>query len=128
MRNLISVALGNEVFLYNPENQSINKIGSAPDFIDVCHTSFSKDGRSLSCGYTNGLVKVWDVETQKVKRSFEERQGRSCTASWSSTLLSTGSVDGSIRHADLRVHNATIAITQSHTSEICGLKWSPDET
>lgn len=46
--------------------------------------------------------------------------------SWSTTHLSTGSRDRNILHHDIRTEKAVNKFV-GHKSEVCGLKWSPDD-
>lgn len=47
---------------------------------------------------------------------------------WNSSIVSSGSKDGSIIHHDVRERDHNIATLTGHTQEVCGLKWSPDYT
>lgn len=49
------------------------------------------------------------------------------TMAWSSGLLSTGSRDRFIFQRDVRAAEHYVSKLTGHRSEVCGLKWSPDD-
>ena len=61
-------------------------------------------------------------------REFAGHLSRACSIAWCSKILSTGSKDKTIQHRDLRSPENYVAKSVGHKQEVCGLKWSPDET
>lgn len=102
-RNCIGIALKDSAYLYNFSTLTANKMFTVTDGLEVSHIAFNKEGTLVSAGLTNGLVKVWDVEKQRELRTLTGHTGRTCSASWSTTLLSTGGRDKQILHNDLRM-------------------------
>ena len=89
---------------------------------------WSRTGKYLSAGTLSGLVNVWDIDSQKMLRTFEGHDGRVGALSWNSQdLLSSGSKDHSILNRDLRVKDNSIGRIEAHRQEITGLKWSFDD-
>ena len=48
--------------------------------------------------------------------------------SWNGFVCSSGSLDNTIIHHDVRKSNNVIKTLAIHLAEVCGLKWSPDGT
>jgi len=63
-----------------------------------------------------------------IVREMTGHTNRACSIAWSSKMFSTGSRDKSILHRDLRSKYNYIARSIGHKQEVCGLKWSYDET
>jgi cell division cycle protein 20 (cofactor of APC complex) len=131
-KNMIAVALGETVYLWNASNGSIdtlcthNEQGSY-----VSSLSWSQNGKHLAIGTGNNKVQLWDVETKRKDRTlFSAGSGadsRVAALGWSpSGALSSGSRGGTIWHHDPRAQRHHISTMQGHTQEVCGLKWSPD--
>ena len=70
---------------------------------------------------------VWDVVRSRCVRVMAGHRMRCGTLSWAAHLLSTGSRDRSVLHRDVRSPADFVARLSGHKSEVCGLKWSPDE-
>lgn len=102
-RNCIGIALKNTAYIYNHQASSVTKLFSISNGLEVSHLTFNKEGTLVSAGLTNGMVEIWDVEKQRVLRRMDGHTSRTCAASWSSRLLSTGGKDSLILHRDLRM-------------------------
>lgn len=127
--NLVSVALGRSVFLWNASNGEITKPFSLKEpHSYVASNSFSDSGQYLAVGTHDQLVKIWDIESGKMVRSLRGHSGRVGSLSWNNHLLSSGARDGLINNHDVRIANSKVMTFQGHVSEVCGLKWSPDGT
>lgn len=93
------------------------------------------------------MVQLWDIEREKRVRQFSGHTKRvgtcpvvcalrkdTCslswigTIAWSSELLTTGSRDKTILQRDARMRQPEIRRLNGHTAEVCGMKWSQDET
>jgi cell division cycle 20-like protein 1 (cofactor of APC complex) len=116
------------VYLFSFGDAKVTKLFKY-DQNKVTNVTWSNSGDKLVVGTDSGLVQIWDAERQKVEREFQGHEGRVCTASWRGTgLLSTGGKDKKILHMDPRVNSEFVSRSIGHKQEICGLKWSPDET
>ncbi|XP_055388762.1 uncharacterized protein LOC129617674 [Condylostylus longicornis] len=81
---------------------------------------------SLAVGRKSGGIEVWDVEMQKVIRTYGNHQHRVGVLDWyGHYLLSSGSRDKSIIHHDVRSPRNGIFKWERHDQEICGLRWCP---
>jgi WD40 repeat protein len=101
--NCIGIALKNTAYIYNHSVSSVAKLFSLSGGLEVSHITFNKEGTLVSAGLTNGMVEIWDVEKQRALRRMDGHATRTCAASWSSRLLSTGGKDSLILHRDLRM-------------------------
>ncbi|XP_071798661.1 cell division cycle protein 20 homolog [Asterias amurensis] len=126
-RNFVAVALHDEVYLWNAVSGTIEhlmKLEGADDY--VSGVSWIREGNVLAVGNAQGQVQLWDVEKTKCLRVMGGHAARIAALSWSSFILTSGSRSGMIHNHDVRVENHHVATLESHTQEVCGLKWSPD--
>ncbi|KAH9488604.1 ubiquitin-protein transferase activating protein [Bulinus truncatus] len=125
--NILTVALGNGVFLWNADSGAISELMelSTPEEYITC-VSWVQEGAVLGVGLSSGVVQLWDTDNQKLIRSMSGHASRVGSLSWNAHVLSSGSRTGAIHHHDVRVANHHIASLENHTQEVCGLKWSPD--
>ncbi|XP_064415500.1 cell division cycle protein 20 homolog [Latimeria chalumnae] len=127
MQNLLAVALGKDVYLWNAGTGDITQLLQLQDADDyISSISWIKEGNFLAVGTSNYEVQVWDVQEQKRLRNMVSHSGRVSALSWNSYILSSGSKTGFIHHHDVRVADHHVATLAGHTQEVCGLKWSPD--
>lgn len=130
-RNMIAVALGDTVYLWNATSGAIdtlcqhNEPGSY-----VSSLSWSQNGKHLAIGTANNKVQLWDVDVKKKERtlfSAGEESHRVAALAWTPTgNLSSGSRGGTVWHHDPRQARHHVSTMQGHTQEVCGLTWSPD--
>ncbi|BFZ00195.1 hypothetical protein BsWGS_03234 [Bradybaena similaris] len=125
--NILTVALGRAVFLWNADNATIMQLmelSSASEY--VSSVSWVQEGAAVAVGLSNGVVQLWDTDHQKLIRSMTGHAARVGSLSWNNYVLSSGSRTGAIHHHDVRVAQHQIASLENHTQEVCGLRWSPD--
>lgn len=131
--NLVAVALGDSVFVWNAFTGESRKLfsldddGSDPGCY-VASLAFSGNGQYLAVGTDDRLVKIWDIQAERMVRSVPGHLGRIVSLSWNDQLLSSGARDSLINTHDVRLANSRIFTFEGHTNEVCGLKWSPDGT
>lgn len=87
----------------------------------------SPDGRSIACGYGNGMIGVWDAETLALRLMFKGHAGHIWTLAWhpDSRRLATGSADSYIRVWDTEQHELR-DMFQASSAVIFGVAWSAD--
>eukprot|EP00944_MAST-04C_sp_MAST-4C-sp1_P013041 g13041.t1 len=127
-KNVLSVALGQTVYLWDAGDGSIQELMSLENEEDYV-TSVSwvpGDSSFLAVGTNDSKVGLWDVEQQKQLRSMDGHGARVGSLAWNRHILTSGGRDGLIIHHDVRVRNHKVAVLKHHTQEVCGLKWSPD--
>lgn len=130
-KNTVAIALNRAVYLWDANN------GTSMEFMKtegqneaniVTSISFSKGGDLLAVGIHNSNTHIYDVETKKLLRVFNYHSSRVSALDWNDFLLTSGSRDSLIQVTDVRVapSSSLVSTLESHTQEVCGLKWSPD--
>ncbi|XP_028988145.1 cell division cycle protein 20 homolog [Betta splendens] len=126
-RNLLAVALHNSVYLWDATHGDITHLMKMESDEDhICSLSWTKEGRYLAIGTSDGNVQLWDVENQKRLRCMASHVARVGSLSWNDYILSSGARSGQIHNHDVRLENHHICTLTGHSQEVCGLKWSPD--
>lgn len=130
-RNMMAVALGPSVYLWNGKTGAVSELMSLPSESSVVTSlRWIHDGSSLAAGTSDGFVQIWDAEMGKKIRTIVASQDghRLASLAWNKHLLSTGSRVGAVCTNDVRLARPLILNHQSlHDGhEVCGLEWSPD--
>ena len=124
----LSVGLANSVYIWNYHNNNVNKLTHFDDYNIVSGLAWDKKSEKLSIGTLNGEVEIWDFNKNKKILNFEDHNERVGALSLIDNYFITGSRDRRILFYDLRACNqGPVKIYQSHTQEVCGLKWSPNK-
>ncbi|CAK9295827.1 unnamed protein product [Gordionus sp. m RMFG-2023] len=142
-KNLLAIALGSNVYLWNPTN------GETTHLIDISEIeigayvsslAWTQNGRILAVGNSFSKIQLWDVTKQKMIRSFYGDviksdiepgtssstvmdQNRISSLAWNESLLSTGSRTGRVLHHDVKVKRHIVGQSKFHKCEVCDLKW-----
>ena len=125
--NTLAVGLGSCVYLWSACTSKVTRLIDLGEDMAVCSVSWSQRGHYLSVGVDNGDVQIWDaVKCRKLRTMQGHRQRVGCI-NWSHHVLATGSRDRNILMRDVRTPSHFYAKLSSHRSEVCGLKWSPDD-
>ncbi|KAI8564424.1 hypothetical protein RHMOL_Rhmol03G0180600 [Rhododendron molle] len=123
--NLLAVALGSEIHLWNANNRSVQKLLQVDRANDYpSSVAWSNDAKRVAVGHQCSEIQLWDAEAFKYVRSLEGHQKRVGALAWNGHILTSGSQDKSIINHDVRVGNSLISRVRTHASEVCGLKWS----
>jgi len=127
-RNILAVALGDSVYLWNAETGEIQKLMNCSQQDNyVTSLSWVEDGSYLALGTNYNDVQLWDISRCKQVRTMKGHTARVSSLSWNSYILSSGGKDGQILNHDVRVAKHHISTLHGHQDfEVCGLKWSPD--
>ncbi|OQR89918.1 hypothetical protein THRCLA_09512 [Thraustotheca clavata] len=126
--NVLAVALGASLYLWNASTGSIDELMSMEGDDYISSVSWIQEGNTLAIGGSDSTVQLWDADACKRLRTLDGHSARVGSLSWNRHILSTGSRDTSILHHDVRVQNHIVATLNSHEQEVCGLSWSPDGT
>ncbi|GLV44001.1 fizzy [Carabus blaptoides fortunei] len=124
--NLLAVALGSNVYLWNAGTGNIEQLPELEGNDYVCSLSWIQEGDYLAVGTTTGTVELWDCSKMKRLRIMEGHSARVGALSWNSYILSSGCRSGQIIHHDVRQRDHIVASINGHSQEVCGLKWSTD--
>jgi cell division cycle protein 20 (cofactor of APC complex) len=126
-KNILTVALGQTVYLWNAENGDIQQLMSTDDRANVVTgVCWHSNGETLSVGTNDSQVQIWDTKTQKLIRTITGHTGRVGAMSWNNDVLASGSRDATIRLHDIRTPGHVSVHTNGHLQEVCGLRWSPN--
>lgn len=126
-QNVLAVGLGSCVYLWSACTSKVTRLVDLAPRDTVCSVAWSQRGTYLSVGTNTGEVQIWDVAKLRKTRTMTGHRNRVGTIAWSSSILSSGSRDRSILQRDVRVPETYISKLLGHRSEVCGLRWSPDD-
>jgi cell division cycle protein 20 (cofactor of APC complex) len=123
--NIIAVALGPAVYLWNAKTGGIEELMALECESDyVCSLEWIPGGSHLAVGTASAQTQLWDATALKQVRNMDGHTDRISSLAWNQHLLSSGSKDTTIVHHDVRVQEHKAGILKGHTQEVCGLKWS----
>ncbi|ONI24926.1 hypothetical protein PRUPE_2G269500 [Prunus persica] len=123
--NVIAIALGKDLFLWNAENREVHKLLQVDDLNDFpSSVAWSQDAKTVAVGFRRSKLQLWDAETSKLVRSLENHKDRIASITWNGHTLTSGSRDKSIINHDVRAGSNVTCRLRTHTEEVCGLKWS----
>jgi cell division cycle protein 20 (cofactor of APC complex) len=124
--NVLAIALGNSVYLWDASNGSSSELLSIDDEIGpVTSVRWAPDGRHLAVGLNNSHVQLWDSVVIRLLRTLREgHTARVGSLDWNNYILTTGGMDSSIINNDVRIRTPIVSTYRAHTQEVCGLKWS----
>lgn len=127
-KNVIAIALGDTVYLWDAASGSIHELYHCTEPGDyISSLSWAADGVHLSIGTALNQLQLWDTSRQSLLRVMRNDYGRIAATAWNAGMLSAGSKSGSITNHDVRVRDNVVQVLRGgHTQEICGLRWSPD--
>ncbi|WIA41163.1 hypothetical protein OEZ86_004780 [Tetradesmus obliquus] len=126
-QNLLAVGLDSCVYLWSAHTSKVTKLCDLSPGDSVCSVSWSQRGTYLSVGTNSGEVQIWDVAKLKRTRTMAGHRQRVGTQAWSSHVLASGSRDKAVLLRDVRLPQPYVEKLSGHKSEVCGLKWSPDD-
>ncbi|EXB65255.1 Protein FIZZY-RELATED 3 [Morus notabilis] len=126
-QNILAVGLGTCVYLWSATNSKVTKLCDLGPNDGICSVQWTREGSYIAIGTNLGQVQVWDGTQCKKVRTMGGHQTRTGVLAWNSRTLASGSRDRNILQHDLRVSNDFISKLLGHKSEVCGLKWSPDD-
>lgn len=125
--NILSVCLGQSVYLWNANNSEISQLLSTTESETyVSSVNWSQCSNYLAVGLSNNNIQIWDPERNQLIRTLRGHENRVSSLSWNGCLLSSGSRDTNILNHDVRMPFHVISKYTTHDGEVCGLKWSKD--
>ncbi|KAJ7971361.1 cell division cycle 20.2, cofactor of APC complex-like [Quillaja saponaria] len=124
--NILAIALGNTVYLWDASNSSTSELVTIDDEDGpVTSLSWAPDGRHIAIGLNNSHVQLWDTTSNRQLRTLRGcHRARVSSLAWNNHILTTGGMDGRIINNDVRVRSHIIETYRGHQQEVCGLKWS----
>jgi cell division cycle protein 20 (cofactor of APC complex) len=127
-KNVLAVALGQSVYLWNATSSEIHQLMETPENIDISCLSWVGDGTTLAIGTTSAEVQLWDISRSKKLRTLQGHSSDITALSWNKFILSTGSKDTQIINHDVRRAKSQLQTLNGHDHTVCGLRWSDDGT
>ncbi|ODV81779.1 WD40 repeat-like protein [Suhomyces tanzawaensis NRRL Y-17324] len=127
--NLLAIGLEDSVYVWNASTGSVGLLCELPQKTLVTSLRWSEDGSYISIGKDDGLLEIWDIETNTKLRTLncDNHQTRIASQSWHQHVLTSGSRIGNIYHSDVRIASHVInKLENSHNAEICGIEYKPD--
>ncbi|KAK4486307.1 hypothetical protein RD792_008978 [Penstemon davidsonii] len=124
--NVVAIALGNTVYLWDASDGSISELLTAEDSIGpVTSVRWAPDGRHIAVGFSNSHVQLWDSSTTRLLRTLQGgHRLRVSSLDWNEHILTTGGMDCMIINNDVRIRSHNVGVYRGHGQEVCGLKWS----
>lgn len=123
--NIVAVALGNTVYLWDASDGSTSELLSVDDDIGpVTSVRWAPDGRHIAVGFNNSHVQLWDSLATRLLRTLQGgHRLRVGSLDWNNHILTSGGLDCMIINNDVRIRSHNIGTYMGHNQEICGLKW-----
>ncbi|RLM73609.1 hypothetical protein C2845_PM15G20700 [Panicum miliaceum] len=124
--NVLSIALGSTVYLWDASNGSTSELVTVgDDYGPVTSVSWAPDGRHIAVGLDSSDVQLWDTTSNRLLRTLRGvHELRVGSLAWNNSILTTGGMDGKIVNNDVRIRNNVVQTYHGHEQEVCGLKWS----
>ena len=134
--NILAVALGPEIYLYNgdtsetsllmsilqEENENMNN--SILNNNIITSLSWMNNGIGIGVGLPTGVLEIWDVNKKVKIREIEAHSDRISSLAWNGYVVSTGSKDKLIKNFDVRIQDSEISKIRQHKQEVCALRYS----
>lgn len=134
--NILAVALGPEIYLWNGESSETSLLMSIIKDNNtnlnnnenniISSLSWMNNGIGLGVGLSNGNLEIWDVVKMSKVREIEAHSERISSLAWNNYIISSGSKDKVLKNFDVRSQDAEISRIHQHKQEICALKYSPE--
>ena len=131
-QNILAVALGQSVYLWNAATGDIQHLVTLPGSLDyvtsVAWSSIPGHSKYIAVGTSTNEVQLWDGEALSRVRTLEGHCARVSALAWNHQWLSSGGRDSIILQHDVRASNHIATRFKGHDQEVCGLKWNDDGT
>jgi WD40 repeat protein len=87
--------------------------------------AFSSDDDTLACGFKDGMLRVWDVQTSNLIQSFVGHEGEiySIVFSPCGNMIVSGSGDNTVRIWDISLGCCKCTL-MGHSDSVWGVSWS----
>jgi len=136
--NILAVALGPEIYLYNGDtsetsllmsiikDENENSNTSLLNNNIITSLSWMNNGVGIGVGLPSGILEIWDVNKKIKIREIEAHSDRISSLAWNGYVVSTGSKDKLIKNFDVRIQDSEISKIRQHKQEVCALRYSPE--
>ncbi|KAL6863734.1 hypothetical protein ACP4OV_016637 [Aristida adscensionis] len=125
-KNVVSIALGNTMYLWNSSDSSTSELMTVDDDSGpITSVSWAHDGQNIAIGLNSSDIQLWDTGSNRLLRTLRGvHQSRVGSLAWNNNILTTGGMDGNIVNNDVRIRSHIVQMYQGHRQEVCGLRWS----
>lgn len=125
-KNVVSIALGNTLYLWNSSDCSTSDLVTIDDdYGPITSVSWASDGQHIAIGLNSSDIQLWDTSSNRMLRTLRGvHQSRVGSLAWNNNILTTGGLDGNIVSNDVRMRSHIVQIYRGHGEEVCGLRWS----
>ncbi|KAI5054130.1 hypothetical protein GOP47_0030023 [Adiantum capillus-veneris] len=124
-KNVLAVALGTAVYLWDAESGAISQLMQTSDDDDyVTSIAWAADGKHIAIGINSTEVQIWDACKGSQVRRMAGHTARVGSLAWNGPTLSSGGRDSRIINHDVRARDHIISVLKGHNQEVCGLSWS----
>jgi cell division cycle 20-like protein 1 (cofactor of APC complex) len=127
-QNVLAVGLNTSVYLWNASTSQVVRLCDVGEQDSITSVGWVQRGSHLAVGTNRGNVQIWDVNHSKQIRDMGGHKQRVGAIAWNSHIMSSGSRDRTILHRDVRDPADFSLKLIGHKQEVCGLKWSFDNT
>lgn len=129
LTNLLAIGLEDAIYVWNASTGSVGLLCELNDRTLVTSLKWSEDGSYISIGKDDGLIEIWDIETNTRLRTLncDNHQTRIASQAWNQHILTSGSKIGNIYHSDVRIASHIVSkLEDTHLAEICGIEYKAD--
>lgn len=125
-RNIIAIALGSGVYLYNAATKSVTELRENDVADPVTCLSWDRDGQLLAVGSENSdKIELWDVAANSKLRPLRIHTSGVLSLAWNGRILTCGCNNGKIYKSDVSDRSwIKRRRYSSHGSKVCCLKWA----
>lgn len=124
-KNVLAVALGTSVYLWDAESGAITQLMQTVEDDDyVTSIAWAADGKHIAVGVNSTEVQIWDACKGNQVRRMAGHSARVGSLAWNGPTLSSGGRDSRIINHDVRARDHIVSILRGHNQEVCGLSWS----
>ncbi|KAF0915230.1 hypothetical protein E2562_034597 [Oryza meyeriana var. granulata] len=120
-KNVVSIALGNTLYLWNSSDGSIMDLVTIDDDDGpITSVSWSCDGQRIAIGLNSSDIQLWDTSSNRMLRTLRGvHQSRIGSLAWNKNILTTGGMDGNISPDGFTVASVAADETLSREIAIC---------
>jgi cell division cycle 20-like protein 1 (cofactor of APC complex) len=123
--NKIVIGLTNSVYIWDSKTKSGDLLCEIPDDEDLCSLKWSPSGDELLFGMSNGEIKLWDINENKLIQSMLSHRSKVSCLDWNDFGIFSGSKDKDINWIDYRMDQPNVKRFCGHSGQVLNLKLSP---
>ncbi|RCK57601.1 APC/C activator protein CDC20 [Candida viswanathii] len=129
LSNFLAIGLEDAVYIWNASTGKVGLLCELPEKTLVTSLKWSQDGSYISIGKEDGMIEIWDIESNTKLRTLNcnNHLTRIALQDWNQHILTSGSRLGHIYHSDVRIANHLVSqLHDAHAAEVCGIEYRSD--